>query len=694
MPPELPRQLLGREALVEEIANVILTQDNAVMTGRSPKANANIREPGGYGKTILAQLVARNQKVLDRYAGEVYWLEIGPDAKFADKLLPLIEEITGERPAPGQTPAQLTTSLLNFMRQDKIETLLVIDNVWTEADAKHIQALNDPNICRVLVTTRKQSVADALESTSIDVGLLTNDEAAELIWLNATDGQKPMPEDYQDQVKPLLEIVGGLPLVATILGRQLRKHKTVQAVMDRWNAMHDAELDQAIKKAKGAKDTYDMLGDARETILRTVALALADVREREPGRDWDKFATLLGLMPLGVPLVDTALKEELAKPIADQHEFAFDDWISALKDVGLIQEQTDQSWNNRPTEPRRTWAIHNATQAALKMLSPDPWLSNHDEVYWYTLQESCLQWKQVSELIYWQSAAKLGFESSQKQFGPRARRMQSVFLNELGDVENQRGKLFEALEHYRKSLRLAEVLFTELGTSESKLDLSISMNKVADILFAQKKNSEALDLYRQSLKLAEPLAAELGTPRSKRDWSFSLQKVADVLFAQGKNEEPLSLYWKSHDLCKELAAEPGTPESKSDLSVLKEKIANCLIQKGDKAGALGLIKQSWDLRKALAQELVTPSSLRGVYASCVNMAIFATTAEDLEHWIAEADAALDKYRDFELLYKPDAEWWPDFKARLRAKLAGTEGGDGPGGSGGGANSGDGNTGSG
>ena len=49
------------------------------MQGATDKAHASLGEPGGYGKTILAQMVARNQRIYDQYQGEIYWLEIGPE---------------------------------------------------------------------------------------------------------------------------------------------------------------------------------------------------------------------------------------------------------------------------------------------------------------------------------------------------------------------------------------------------------------------------------------------------------------------------------------------------------------------------------------------------------------------------------------------------------------------------------------
>ena len=84
-----------------------------------------------------------------------------------------------------------------------------------------------------------------------------------------------------------------------------------------------------------------------------------------------------------------------------------------------------------------------------------------------------------------------------------------------------------------ETLELSRALMAELGTPQSRRDVSISLNQVAFIEQARGDLHGALARYEEALEIARALMAELGTPESRRDVSLSLKAFADIEEARG-----------------------------------------------------------------------------------------------------------------------------------------------------------------
>jgi tetratricopeptide (TPR) repeat protein len=116
-----------------------------------------------------------------------------------------------------------------------------------------------------------------------------------------------------------------------------------------------------------------------------------------------------------------------------------------------------------------------------------------------------------------------------------------------------------ALANYEESLGIARELAAELGTPESRRDVSFSLDNVAETEKARGNLDAALANYEESLRIARELAAELDTPQRRRDVWFALGKVADIEEARGNLDEALAKYQESLAICLELAG--GATES-------------------------------------------------------------------------------------------------------------------------------------
>jgi tetratricopeptide (TPR) repeat protein len=98
------------------------------------------------------------------------------------------------------------------------------------------------------------------------------------------------------------------------------------------------------------------------------------------------------------------------------------------------------------------------------------------------------------------------------------------------------------------------------------------LERVADIEQARGDIEGALARYEEGLEIARALMAELGTPDSRRDVSVSLQRVADIEWARGNLDGALARYEKSLGIAHRLLVDEETP---GVLNLLVWAVQNC-----------------------------------------------------------------------------------------------------------------------
>ena len=88
-------------------------------------------------------------------------------------------------------------------------------------------------------------------------------------------------------------------------------------------------------------------------------------------------------------------------------------------------------------------------------------------------------------------------------------------------------------------MEILEALVGELGTAESRQDLSIGYCQVGEVyeeLGGRENLIRALKLYQKALELREALAVELGTAESRNDLSVSCIELGSVYGTLGGRE--------------------------------------------------------------------------------------------------------------------------------------------------------------
>lgn len=101
--------------------------------GRSVGITTGLQGAGGFGKTVLAELVVADRKVRRRFRGQIYQVTIGRDARTRPMVAAKVSEtaaaISGS--ATSFTDPDLAGQHLAEVLEQQGRVLLVIDDVWT-----------------------------------------------------------------------------------------------------------------------------------------------------------------------------------------------------------------------------------------------------------------------------------------------------------------------------------------------------------------------------------------------------------------------------------------------------------------------------------------------------------------------------------------------------------------------------------
>jgi WD40 repeat protein len=167
---------------------------------------------GGFGKTTLAMQVGHDEQVVRRFPGGALWLTVGRHTdgpQLATKINDLSAHLTRERPPLGD-PEQAGLHLGRLL-EDRADTLLVIDDVWTSAQLRPLLAAGATNTR--LIITRIPGILPPNTAT-----VLVDEMDPELARGVLTAG---LPALAEDRVEALLELTGRWPLLLRLANSRL-----------------------------------------------------------------------------------------------------------------------------------------------------------------------------------------------------------------------------------------------------------------------------------------------------------------------------------------------------------------------------------------------------------------------------------------------------------------------------------------
>ena len=183
-PPALDRDAVPRPVEMAKVKAELTGRGGVAITGRV--ASLAVQGAPGVGKTTLARLLAL---ALDTdYPDGVIWEDLGPDFTASEQAQAVLRRWAGYATSffdLGENLNQLFTfepAAVRCLLAEHPALLIVLDNVWSLAAIRPLRDAQPPGSC-LIVTTRSREIAQGLAAGWVEVGLLSEAEAADLFEL-------------------------------------------------------------------------------------------------------------------------------------------------------------------------------------------------------------------------------------------------------------------------------------------------------------------------------------------------------------------------------------------------------------------------------------------------------------------------------------------------------------------------------
>ena len=264
----LPVNLVKRTRLYDElIANLVEDEKS-----RPTAITAALRGAGGFGKTTMAQLLCHDPRIKNTFFDGILWVTLGenPD-NLTSEVQKLIDELSNHWPDHQSfTDVRSASNHLGLLLKER-HTLLVIDDVWDERDAKPF--LVGGVGCSWLMTTRNRDTLPP-EAVEVNVDEMEIDEAVETLGWG-------MPiEEERIAFENLAGRLGEWPLLLNFVNRVL--HDRYRRGMSLREAL-TAVTDKLERKGLTAFDRRNA-EERNEAVEKTIGVSLELLTREEIDR--------------------------------------------------------------------------------------------------------------------------------------------------------------------------------------------------------------------------------------------------------------------------------------------------------------------------------------------------------------------------------------------------------------------------
>jgi tetratricopeptide (TPR) repeat protein len=181
-----------------------------------------------------------------------------------------------------------------------------------------------------------------------------------------------------------------------------------------------------------------------------------------------------------------------------------------------------------------------------------------------------------------------------------------ILLVRIGDVEKSRDDRDRALERYTEGLEICRALMAELGTAQSRRDVSTLLGAVASIEQERGDLDGALARYEECLEIDRALVRELGTTDNRHEVSNSLSGIGNIEAARGNPAGAIARYEEALEINRALMTETGTPWKKCGVICSLCKIGGVEEARSNLDGALDHYAEAMKIASALMTETGLP----------------------------------------------------------------------------------------
>ncbi|MEM9272487.1 MAG: NB-ARC domain-containing protein [Cyanobacteria bacterium P01_F01_bin.143] len=304
--PPLPSHFVDRPEVSEDLKQRLL----ADLTNHSGTLVISaIQGLGGIGKTILAQALAHDPQVKERFCDGILWATLGQQPDILSLLQGWIVALKDYDYKP--TTVKAASSHLNSLLYDKA-VLLVIDDGWNVDDIEPFRV--GSGNCQVIITTRRADVAEEVNAQLYSLDLMSEEQSLTLL---ARRLGRDLAEEEKAAAQDLAAAVGYLPIALDLAAARVARGKS-------WSDLNSA-LTEEIARLEVLEGVRRR--SKKETRLEASFNLSLNVLRDDFTEAWDSFVWL-GVLPedvsIAAPMVATLWQVEVAEA-ADRLELFWND---------------------------------------------------------------------------------------------------------------------------------------------------------------------------------------------------------------------------------------------------------------------------------------------------------------------------------------------------------------------------------
>jgi hypothetical protein len=252
-------KIVGRENDVLNVVKMLCDDDDDV--NLSVMAIVGL---GGQGKTTLAQLVCKNENVVKHFDNLIIWVCVSQEFAVTTLLNEMVQFFTGKNPELSNVQAIVNNELGPKLKDKRY--LLVLDDVWNEDENKWgrfksaLSGISGARGSKVMVTTRSDKVASAMQASSHFLGKLSDEESWTMFKQRAfAHGGAPETKELTKIGTEIVKRCLGLPLAIKVIASMMYSKKSEND----WLVVKNSQLwnikDYEDRVVQTLKISYDQL---------------------------------------------------------------------------------------------------------------------------------------------------------------------------------------------------------------------------------------------------------------------------------------------------------------------------------------------------------------------------------------------------------------------------------------------------
>ncbi|MEZ4728428.1 MAG: tetratricopeptide repeat protein [Caldilineaceae bacterium] len=519
----LPNHFVGRDELVEELANQLIAGSHLALSAEGLP---------GVGKTTLAVALAHHPRILDHFHDGVLWAGLGPTPDIMSLLARWGQEL-GRDISTIDNEHERAELVKNAIGQRHL--LLVIDDAWAIEPAEWLRC-GGPN-CRHLLTTRNQSLAEAFAGPAqvTRVPLLSHAVACQLLAKLAPQLYAAHPAALQE----LAHAVDGLPLALELLGGYLAAPE-----YRHFPELHEQALDEmtsAMRRLQLAQQRLGANSSAKLTLQEIIALSLEEL----PQRAVRAFYALGAFAPK---------PETFRRAAAEAVTTVNTATIALLIDRNLLEKSE-----------RDNLTLHQTLCDVARVGVQPAAIARHESYYLELVNHNREDWQQIAESygqIKWAwtrmtaERRRLDFVEALEIFQKRrglwhdARQWvtqglalaetygwaleRAKLLKKLGAIHVAQGRWEEGVQQYQASIRLFQA-------QQAREEECVAYNNLGGVYYRQAKWREAMAAYQTCAQLAQEI-------EDQRRVAHALMGIGNIYHIQDDWENAIQFYQQSLSL--------------------------------------------------------------------------------------------------------------------------------------------------